>query len=1065
MLATGDAVDTPSDLIGRDEERRTVEASLRRASASARLVYVDGPAGIGKTTLAEAVADGWRAAGGEVRWARCWDGPGTPPLWPWNRLLDHDLAADPERGRTTDRPAESVMFERFERAVEQLVAASTARDLLLVVDDAHWADDASLELLRFVSRHPDCRDVALLVTARTPEATITAPADHLADVASRSTHVGLVGLTVDDVAHLLATAGLPEDGASELHERTGGNPLFVTEMVRAASAGDPESVPRSLSVIVSRHLAALDGADRDLIGLAAVQGQVFDVRVLAAAAGVPVDEVKQALDDIARFDLVEGTGASWRFPHALIGDAVVAELTPDQLRHHHLATADAIVKVDDGNDRSTTVVNHLVRSEHLCPPDRLAESAIEAADSAAARAAWVDEARYLDIAVEARRALRPDRPGPFVDLLLRRCRALKAARDFVAARAVAVEAARLVESIDDVDRLVELALTYPPDSEGVEIDEIHDPQQARLRELALECVPSESDLARARLQAGLALSLYWETPIGDRAEAHESTTARRSELTSAALATAREAGDDATLIAALDARIHATWGPETVDERPRLADELFEAARRHGDVRRVLAARVWRVVERLESARLGSADREIAGYEADALRINDAIGAWTVTRWRANRAFMIGDLDRCEALSADALGQALAVLPENVSMSFYVTMLGPLHYLRCSLDDDIETIEHIAAESPGVPAWRVGLSVALAECGRVEEAAEILRMLAAQDFAMLPRDLNFFGAMMMLALAAHHVGDPEIAAAIAEHLRPRTGRYAIHGTGYTSYGPTDLGLAQCLDAAGHRDEADAHYLAAIELGEQVGTPYVHIAQWHRGAMLAASSPSTARAELQRAAAGLRSFDLGAMADRVDRALDDMASRRTWRLLDDGDGWRLERPDGVRVELGSLKGLRALSVLLERPHQAVHALELSAAMEGGAVVGEGSIERLDRAAVRRYEQRLVGLRDELDLADRRGDVAASARLQDEYDAIGAELARGAGFGGRLASDPSAADRARVNITKHLKRAVDRVRGADGLVGAHLDAFVSTGMHCVYEPADGVVLHIGRAGRTS
>lgn len=1051
--------------VGRVDQRRTIAEYLASDGHGARVVYIDGPAGIGKSSLTDAVADDWRRAGGQIRSSRCWNGPGTPPLWPWIQIVRSEESPDSQvtnevaTTSTDGRSAELARFEQFTSVVTHLVGAARETPLLIVIDDLHWADVATIELLDFVMRDTRASEIRIVVTARTPEAELLAHIPLLAEIANHSERITLTGLQVADVVELAGRFGAPDHIAQSVFDRTGGNPLYVTELLRLGQANvdmdDGEALPFSIGAVIRRHLELLGDRVQRVLQLAAVQGQVFDVEVVAVAHQLDRDELESMLEDARRYQLIQRRSGSWMFVHALVGDALLDDVGLDQRLADHLATADALEKIHgpDRSDLAGTISSHLQRAGRACPSDRLIDATVAAARHAAGQLAWSSQAEFLALALEtSRSAGRTDHQ--LAELMIEKCQAEKSARLIESASSTAAELARLVRGLDDPVLLARAALVYPPDSEGIEIDEIQDPDQVRLRTEALDTLPQNEVALRIQLRASLALSLYWETTSGDRAESHQRSAARRDELTRTALAEARELGDPAVLAVALDARIHATWGPETVGERPQLAEELYEVSSMLGDARRVLAARVWRVVELLETGQLDDADREITAFEADAARISDRIGVWTALRWRSNRAFMAGDLDAAEAIAGEALGLAVEILSGEISMSFYVTMLGPIHYVQGTLGDDLEAVSTIAAESPEVPAWQVGIATAMSETGDLEGAHRRLLRLAADDFAILPRDLNFFGAMIMLSLTSLNVGDAEVAAAVRTHLEPRAGRYAVHGTGYTSYGPVDLALAQCAHTCGDVEAARDHYEVAIAAGDRVGTPYADAARMHLGWLLVTRDPTRAKQVLEEAVEHFEQRGHAVMAARSAALLFEIEAARTVSIREQDGGWVVQPHGAEPLDVGLLKGMRALRELLLQPNTAQHALTLTRIIERdtseGVEVNDQAFDRTDGRALQEYRARMNQLTEALETADRRGDVARSETLQHELDALIEHVAESEGFGGRVARDPVAADRARVNITKHLKRTVERISALDGALGAHLRATVSTGMYCVYEP---------------
>jgi hypothetical protein len=165
----------------------------------------------------------------------------------------------------------------------------------------------------------------------------------------------------------------------------------------------------------------------------------------------------------------------------------------------------------------------------------------------------------------------------------------------------------------------------------------------------------------------------------------------------------------------------------------------------------------------------------------------------------------------------------------------------------------------------------------------------------------------------------------------------------------------------------------------------------------------------------------------------------------------------------------VKGLRYLACLLRRPGREVHVLELVREAEGlptepalglsSDAVHENGLRRsrLDEAdrlfdpqAKAAYRRRLHELEEDLEEARSWGDPERAARAEQEMDALTQELLRGAGLGGRNRALPSPAERARVSVTKAIRKAVTMIARHCPALGDHLAASVRTGRYCSYAP---------------
>jgi len=171
---------------------------------------------------------------------------------------------------------------------------------------------------------------------------------------------------------------------------------------------------------------------------------------------------------------------------------------------------------------------------------------------------------------------------------------------------------------------------------------------------------------------------------------------------------------------------------------------------------------------------------------------------------------------------------------------------------------------------------------------------------------------------------------------------------------------------------------------------------------------------------------------------------------SWALVRDGDDWLLQAgPEQARLR--DSRGLHYLRTLLAAPGQEIAALDLAAG--GTGLLEPASEPVLDGTAVRAYRRRLAELDAELDAADRSGDAERAARAQSEKDAILAALRGASGLGGRPRQLSAEQERARVNVTRTLRAALDRISAAAPLAGAHLAASIRTGRACRYQPSPG------------
>ena len=297
-------------------EREGFLASLERLldealGGSGRLVFVGGEAGVGKTALAAALAEA--ASGLAVRRGCCDNITTAEALGP---ILD----ALPELSVAADLAAGLSRLRLFQQ-VRGVLAESP---MLLLLEDVHWADEATLDILRFLGRRLAGIRLLILATFRSEEVggdhPLTVVMGELATLPG-VVRMQLPPISVNGVKELLHDAGSALD-AGEVYQRTGGNPFYVTEVIAAGSAQVPATVRDAVLARVSR----LSAAAREVAGTASVLGRRADVSLLAEVAGQPLAGVDECLSSGV---LVADDGAVG-FRHELARLAVEGSLSQAQ---------------------------------------------------------------------------------------------------------------------------------------------------------------------------------------------------------------------------------------------------------------------------------------------------------------------------------------------------------------------------------------------------------------------------------------------------------------------------------------------------------------------------------------------------------------------------------------------------------------------------------------------------------------------------------------------------------------------------------------------------------------
>jgi DNA-binding CsgD family transcriptional regulator len=337
-------------------ERGTYLAALGEHLGSAvaghgRLVLVGGEAGVGKTSLVRALLEE-QGDNGRVVWAVC-DGLFTPePLAPLA-----DLA--PELDRTGGRR------ELFAAVREELGTRTT----IAVVEDVHWADEATLDLLRYLGRRLDGTTALLIATYRDDEIGPQHPLRLVLGDVESARRIALPPLTEDGVRVLAEGSGVDP---RELYRQTGGNPFFVTEVLAAGGSG----VPTSVRDAVLARSARLDPAARAILDAAAVVGLETDLSLLEAVVGEPL----RGLEECFAAGVLQSVEGGIGFRHELARRAVEDAIDPVRRAEFH---GRALVALH-GSDDSARLAHH---AEAAADAEAVLGYARAAAERAAERGA------------------------------------------------------------------------------------------------------------------------------------------------------------------------------------------------------------------------------------------------------------------------------------------------------------------------------------------------------------------------------------------------------------------------------------------------------------------------------------------------------------------------------------------------------------------------------------------------------------------------------------------------------------------------------------------------------
>ncbi|GAA0582328.1 LuxR family transcriptional regulator [Kribbella sandramycini] len=408
--------------VGRQAELGALRAAAQqvREGGSAR-VLITGEAGIGKSRLvAEFTAllkDDWLTITGACPELGAEHLPYVAFLPIVQQLVDAEGGSQPGSALNALLPHSSSSAAASSRLslLQELIAlverAAARRPLLLVVEDLHWADGASRELFGYLARNLRDRQVLLVGTVRTGEVPAGHPVRQLvAELGRRPdiTTLQLGPLEQQYVSELLtALVGRYDPArAAAVHQRSGGNPLFI-EALANSDPGNPSA--NALRSLLQERVARLSEAARPVLAVASVAGSAVAHELLALLANRSDDELDQALRELVERDQLLATTHGYQFRHALIREAVYTGLLPGERRRLHARAATALA---EHPDLATQTLPAAELAEHWFLAGRTEEAyraTLVAADEAKVSFAYTEELRHLERAIALCPGDHPDR--------------------------------------------------------------------------------------------------------------------------------------------------------------------------------------------------------------------------------------------------------------------------------------------------------------------------------------------------------------------------------------------------------------------------------------------------------------------------------------------------------------------------------------------------------------------------------------------------------------------------------------------------------------------------------
>jgi eukaryotic-like serine/threonine-protein kinase len=889
------AVASGDPFVGRAEPMERLLGALHGArSGRGRLCLLTGEAGIGKTRCISEFASVARRLKLSVSSGRCLEGGRTAAFWPWVQVLrdaigEESLAPELqlevrsllaelvprtdtfEASRALD--ANSGFGARFwvlEKLSRYLLKLGDETPRVILLEDVHWADDASLDLLAFLAA--ELSQVSVLVVATARE-TLPPGSEAWAKILPRlgpCERIELSALKAADVeAYLAEVTGLqlPPEIHSTVYAKCAGNPLFLQESVRLLTASceakgvgalrtEDIRVPGVARDVLLARLAGLSPETCEALEVACVIGQEFELPVLQGALGVTVESLLAGLDQATRARVVapRARAGTYGFVHETIREALYEELPSVRRIDLHRRVAEAIEARLAGDLRANDLAYHYYRGLPCTEPARVERHARQAGESAMRRFAYEDAAQFFGWALEAQRFQNGVDARSCCEILLALAAAQRLSGRILDSRKSIQRAILIATENRFADLLWEAARGLRPTVRSALVPD----------GLALQALEDASKLAtddEASLRIRVLAQLACIPPYALSTEQSDELSARAVEL-------ARRRGNAGDMTQALNSRLHVLSGPDHIEESLAVADEILRL-----DPNSAVEVEGVRYSSFLHAGEMPRAYVALENFGVLARQRRRPEATWHYERMSALRLFHEGEFEL-----ADAQFHELFVQSRRLRLPY-----GKMHVVMHACMMAYERTGLASVSSTGwrgelewasaIPSFQAHWVRFLMEAGRTEEAREAFDAMAQRGFTSITNEVGYLNALSHLSVVAAALRDRTRGASLYQLLRPYPKHNTPNGFQYCM-GSVSYFLGVLAKLLGHEREAIGHLEDALSMNLRIGfVPQVARTQALLGKVLG-NSPRPqdgmrAIALLTEAAATARRLDMTQLGAEIE----------------------------------------------------------------------------------------------------------------------------------------------------------------------------------------------------
>jgi tetratricopeptide (TPR) repeat protein len=1055
---------------------------------------ISGEPGIGKTRLADELAADAASRGMRVVWGRCWEGGGAPAYLPWVDVLRSLIIHVPrERERHSALPAEiaqlipelssettmprvpadpaQARFRLFDAIATLLKQVASSAPLLIVLDDLHEADQGSLELLKFVARGLTDSRIVIIGTHRDAEVRRSPHLSETIGEIQRHGHaIPLGGLDQNEVTRMVEDRAQRSPSAafaSELYRVTAGNPLFVDGVVRVLLAertlGTSDRIdlrgfklPEDVRGAIRKRLGLLSPQAQSVLAIAAVVGQEFDIALVRRISDLSAGASGELMDEAYEVGVVTlSSHDSYRFTHPLIRESLYKGSTEEERTRLHRAIGEALEQMHAANltPYLAALAHHFDHAAAASPDPLQIEKAIEYSLRAGWAAMHVEA--WEEALVHFHAGLRHAEKGQ--DSQRRQA-------EFLAG--IAFTRAWSDQTSKDASAEIESAIKLCEE-----------------RGLLGQAV-------RLRTQAALGFCKDDEEDLTDISRAMRHFEAAQRQL--------EHATDHDSLWFYITMALAGWKSLDTVRGMEVSQQGLKMSARLRAPdfivhfsiVRAQLLAHTGRIAEALATP----IDRNSAEALPRQLEMTGRILSrlWDPAHGKPWLLEGVG-------LPASFFKQTAGFDP-NTDFRALAETLAVMHVMTGNLEDAQALVDkapstllrgiiaiHGGDWTTAKSVLETGLSITRASGARERHAdlsfwyARLLRITGqtAHARAFLDDALQIFGEgslpLVELWLRPECILALEGKDAAQSHLVRCREILASHEDWRGLVGAVARAEAVVAAADNRIQDAETFFERAIATFTRYALPWEQAETLHYWGktLTLAGEHSRATEKFDAAIETYRRHGAGQhWVDRVE-ADKDAAVPRSLASSDnttfppifrkEGEYWKTAY-EGGSANVRERGGMRFIALLLARPGEDIPAIEMFATHSAGAGISPAQDglraasdlgdagEEFDARALSEYRRRITEVESEIEAAETSHDSGAVARARAEREMLSQEIASGTGLHGGLRRAASHRERARVNVTRQIKSAIDAVRKVNPPLGRHLANSIYTGSSCRYAPSE-------------